>query len=167
MEPLIRAAVDGQTQFEYKNGDQGITVDVGETKIWALYSRDKGNEGELLCALIWRWINGETVKVNRTRLMFEILFLATSENNRFNHYGQQMVRYIEVYCRANNYDLMAVAAVPVHGVAFWTANGFEMKHAAPSMVEADDDKKEEKKRDIFLANNMLVFDDTPLFAKYL
>merc|ERR1712083_299063 len=156
MEPLIRAAVDGQTQFEYKNGDQGITVDVGETKIWALYSKDKGNEGELLCALIWRWINGETVKVNRTRLMFEVLFLATSENNRFSHYGQQMVRHIEVYCRANNYDLMAVAAVPVHGVAFWTSNGFKEEHSAPTTA-MDEDKK---KTDEWLSKNMLVFDDT-------
>ncbi len=84
-----------------------------------------------------------------------------------------MVRHIEMYCRANNYDLMAVAAVPVHGVAFWTSNGFKMKHAAPTAQEPEDDGQEHRrrgklrKRDVFLAVNMLVFDDTPLFAKYL
>ena len=125
MEPLIRACVDGKEQFTYKIDDKEIAVNIGETKIWALYS---SADDELLCALIWRFVHGETVVVNKTRLMFEVLFLSTSEHVRFNHYGQEMVRHIELYCRANTYDLIAVAAVPVHGVAFWASNGFTEEH---------------------------------------
>merc|ERR1719295_183034 len=55
MEPLIRACVDGKEQFMYKIGDKEIAVNIGETKIWALYS---GADDELLCALIWRFIHG-------------------------------------------------------------------------------------------------------------
>merc|ERR1712136_526626 len=135
MEPLIRACVDGKEQFMYKCGGNEITVNIGETRIWALYSDETEDEDELLCVLIWRYVHGETVKSHKTRLMFEVLFLSTYEHVRFSHYGREMVRYIEMYCRMNTYDLMAVAAVPVHGVAFWKSNGFSMWHSAPNYDE--------------------------------
>merc|ERR1719419_164399 len=78
MEPLIRACIDGQTHFVYQRGGDDIVVEIGETKLWALYSKDQHNE--LLCALIWRFVHGQTVQVNADKLMFEILFLATSEH---------------------------------------------------------------------------------------
>ena len=152
MSPLIRACINEEESFIYKYHDDDIKVDIGKTNIWALYNINdatSGNDEELLCALIWRWVHGERGGRSNARLMFEVLFLSTYENARFNNYGQKMVKEIELYCIANNYDLMSVAAVPVHGEAFWKSNGFK------------------ERKDVWLRQNMLVFDDTPLFAKYL
>ena len=87
------------------------------------------DDKELLCGLIWRYVNGQTQSVNETKLMFEVLFLSTYEHVRYNHYGQKMVKEIELYCIANNYDLISVAAVPGHGESFWASNGFEERHS--------------------------------------
>ena len=161
MSPLIRASVKGEKSFIYKYEDKDIKVNIGETNIWGLYRVNDetfGNDEELLCGLIWRWVHG--ARRHKSRLMFEVLFLSTYENVRFNRYGQQMVSKIELYCIANGYDLISVAAVPGHGESFWKSNGFKEKHSAPL-------SKDRHKEDAWLRQNMLVFDDTPLFAKHL
>eukprot|EP00483_Globobulimina_turgida_P013524 UN13549 len=165
MKPLIKACVENKKIFIYKSlvYDTDVEINIGDTNIWALYDDMNGKEEELLCALIWRYVHGKTTNVNSTRLMFETLFLSTYEHVRFNHYGKQMVKEIELYCIANGYDLMSVAAVPGHGEKFWASNGFQLEHCAAE----NDDKKDKSGRNEWLRNNMLVFDDTPLYAKYV
>ena len=77
-----------------------------------------------------------------------------------------MVKQIELYCISNGYDVMSVAAVPGHGESFWKSNGFEMRYEAPTKTQ-NKDKKTGHRRNAFLRQHMLAFDDTPLFAKYL
>ena len=75
-----------------------------------------------------------------------------------------MAKQIEHYCLSNGYDLMAVAAVPHHGESFWKSNGYKMQ------VEAAGNESNERMisaKAAWLRSNMLVFDDTPLYAKYL
>eukprot|EP01083_Nonionella_stella_P283375 964467_1 len=154
MKSLIKAGVENNKTFVYSRGTKRVKVYVGDTSVWTLYSVD--GEEELLCALVWRYVHAKTnryVHAEVTKLMFEVLFVSTYEHVRFNHYGQEMVKHMELYCIANGYDLMSVAAVPGHGEAFWQSNGF--KDSANTATNH------------FLRNNMLVFDDTPLYAKHL
>ena len=161
MAPLINACIYNQTSFVYKHNDKEIEVNIGDTNVWCLYTSNA--ENELLCSLIWRYVHVDSPQ-NET-LLFEVLFLSTFENVRFQHYGQKMVRQIELYCIQNQYDMMAVAAVPIHGESFWKSNGFELRHNAPTynapVVKKGDGEYE------MLRHHMLVFDDTPLFAKHV
>ena len=157
MAPLISACIYNQTSFVYKHDGKEIEVNIGDANVWCLYDANE----QLLCSLIWRFVHIDGPQ--RETLLFEVLFLSTFENVRFNHYGQRMVKHIELYCIQNQYDIMAVAAVPVHGEAFWKSNGFELRHNAPT---SDKEKMKDKKMAFeMLRHHMLVFDDTPLFAK--
>eukprot|EP01084_Bolivina_argentea_P009171 17149_1 len=175
MTPLIRMCIYNDNydkEFSYKHDKKDIVVNIGDTNIWCLYGIDDENihNEQLLCALIWRYVHGESTNQTSTHLMFEVLFLSVYENVRFNHYGQQMVKQIELYCIANDYDLMTVAAVPGHGENFWKFNGFEMKHYAVKSNEKNEERSGYSSNDIYnewMKLNMLVFDDTPLFAKLL
>eukprot|EP01084_Bolivina_argentea_P077649 140886_1 len=99
-------------------------IEIGNVNIWALYG-DK-NENELLCGLIWRSV-AATIKekIKKNGLMFEVLFLSTSEHVRHEAYGIEMVRKIYNYAIANCYDIISVAAVPNHGMSFWEKNGLK------------------------------------------
>eukprot|EP01084_Bolivina_argentea_P130201 229861_1 len=153
MKDLINCCLDNIEIFVYKNNNEKIQINIGKTNVWALYLNDK-QLMELCCGLIWRSVR------RRNKLLFEILFLSTSENIRFQYYGHEMAKRIECYCRENCYDLIAVAAVKGHGESFWSSNGFEMKHKQTNEMDLKGVKS-------WLQNNMLVFTDTPLFAKFL
>merc|ERR1719242_26040 len=168
MAPLISACIYGQSSFIYEHNGREIEINIGDTDVWCLYDVNE----QLLCSLIWRFVHIDGPQ--RETLLFEILFLSTFENVRFNHYGQKMVRQIELYCIQNQYDLMAVAAVPVHGEAFWKSNGFELRHNSPTKEAETEGNKHHPGRLVYgnevimngemLKHHMLVFDDTPLFA---
>ena len=147
--------------FYYKTNESDGNINkvkIGNVNIWGLYSNDD-NKNELLCALICRCVHTKTDLLNevnkKSKLMFEVLFLSTYENIRFRNYGRKMVNYIELYCISNCYDIISVAVVPGHGQSFWKSNGFTIKHGAVN----NNDKK------TWLQQNMLVFDDTPLYSK--
>merc|ERR1712228_444750 len=160
MAPLINACIYNQTSFVYKHNDKEIEVNIGDTNVWCLYDRDN----ELLCSLIWRYVHIDGLWKHET-LLFEVLFLSTVENIRFHDYGQKMVKQIELYCISNQYDMMAVAAVPIHGESFWKSNGFELRHNAPA--NNTEKVKNESGEYELLKHHMLVFDDTSLYAKHV
>merc|ERR1712154_63408 len=123
---ITECIMNNDTKFVYKNDGKEIEVNIGETKLWGLYNMDNGEE--LICGLLWRFVHAQKTVANKTKLMFEILFLSTFENVRFCRFGQEMAKRIELYSVVNGYDLMAVAAVPGHGEKFWESNGFELKY---------------------------------------
>ena len=186
MKGLIKCCIEGDQEWIYDDGSSSNgkhTVKLGDVRIWALYN--DYNQNELLCALIWRTVMNDDAELY-SLLMFEVLFLSTSEHVRYQHYGQEMVKRIIAFCRSNCYDIITVAAVPRHGVAFWKNNGFEMKYDPTGKYKDDDKKKTKKKKQDngyrysewehghretgfigFMRDNMLKFQDTPLFAKFL
>eukprot|EP01084_Bolivina_argentea_P181310 313146_1 len=188
MNGLIECCMNKQNIFKYMNSNHEIVIDIGNNiNLWALYS----NTNELLCALIWRSVDGvyttkswkwsssegsEITILPHNFVMFETLFLSTFENVRYEHYGYEMVKRIELYARSNCIDILSVAAVPGHGVKFWSKNGFEEIYDNKKCLNkslkryGNDDKTDNvvaKQFDAWILNNMLVFEDTPLFVKYL
>ena len=181
MKDLIKCGIEGDGKWSYTDdswwGGKTHTVKLGDVRLWALYG--DYNQNELLCALLWRTVMNKDYNW-RAILMFEVLFLSTSEHVRYQHYGQEMVKRIMAFCRSNCYDIVSVAAVPRHGVAFWKKNGFGMKYDPTGKYKDDDNENkgdihyfEWKYRDKkimftdFMKDNMLIFGDTPLFAKFL
>eukprot|EP01084_Bolivina_argentea_P262436 443784_1 len=143
--------------------------------VWCLYQNYDLNQN-LLCGLVWRKVGVVSSKLK----MFEIIFLSTFENVRFQKYGQLMHKKIEIFCRQNCIDIMAVAAVPKHGISFWKSNGFKEYVMSDGNIVESEKKKEKKGWDWYrrnnckidektiaqyLKSNMLVFCDTPLYAK--
>eukprot|EP01084_Bolivina_argentea_P253295 425415_1 len=186
MKRLIECCMNGQCMFEYVINDKQVMIDIGnDVYVWGLYN----NMNEILCGLIWRKVNGvyttqtwtfssNTEKMNllpHNFSMFEVLFLSTFENVRYEHYGEEMVKRIELYARQNCFDIISVAAVPGHGVGFWTRNGFEQIYDEKKCLCVERKNTRDKRWgltisqqfDGWILKNMLVFDDTPLFAKYL
>ena len=78
MQGLIECALQKNKErvFEYKQWLKTQKVNIGDVGVWALYG--DVNDGELLAALIWRRVI-EKRSDDKERMMFEVLFLSTSE----------------------------------------------------------------------------------------
>ena len=176
MKDFIKCCVDGGGEYKWNNDN---TVKLDNVRLWALYG--DYNQNDLLCALLWRTVMSPDDKWPSI-IMFEVLFLSTSEHVRYQHYGQEMVKRIMAFCRSNCYDIVSVAAVPRHGISFWSNNGFEMKYDPTNRYKDDGKVKKKGNSDRYIAwengnnmkkfiqfmkDNMLKFQDTPLFAKFL
>eukprot|EP01084_Bolivina_argentea_P032079 59346_1 len=155
IEGLIKACIYKQKYWKYDDGGKDVKVNIRQVKLWGLYSLDNN---KLLCALIWRYIHYKHPRYRQTgTLMFEILFLTTIGFDMF--YVQRMMREIELYCIQNNYDVISVARLSGKNEEFWKSNGFRKEY---DIV---------KKKDchfglgLSLRHNMLVFNDTDLYAK--
>ena len=77
-----------------------------------------------------------------------------------------MVEHIEFFVRKHCFNCVSVAAVPRHGVGFWVKNGFE-QYVDENGTIAIDRPSMNAHDALFLKLNMLVFLDTPLFAKFM
>ena len=125
MKKLINCCIKNGKVYQHQDGDKFMNL--GRVNLWALYG--DMNETELLCTLLWRSVGdrvkrGDSNNWSKDVMMFEVLFLSTSEHIRYQHYGQEMVKRINSFARSNCYDIISVAAVPNHGAAFWKSNGF-------------------------------------------
>eukprot|EP01084_Bolivina_argentea_P262438 443791_1 len=178
MAPLIEALLETNPnkhafveKFKIRNLNES---NIG---IWSLYNKSKT---EILCALIWRCIRGQIESCNchinysgngETCVMFEVLFLSTSEHVRHQKIANEMVKRIEVFARLNCYDIISVAAVPNQGISFWSQNAFEtFVFQNEPVIKFDENIGYVTKRNRirqFIQRNMLVFNDTPLLVKVL
>jgi hypothetical protein len=149
-------------------------INLAGCRTWCVMHPQRG----LVGALMWRCVctNGEGGFGVR---MLEVLFLATREDMAQTKVAEEVVDRLLTFARVENFDVISVAAVPAQGVTFWKKNGLfyypdpSLNAPAKSFKEITDnldvsrDVAKVKQLCSFLHTNMLVFPDTPLFARVL
>jgi len=111
--------------------------------------------------------------------MLEVLFLATREDMAHTKVAEEVVDRLLTFAHAETFNVVSVAAVPAQGVAFWSKNGFSyfpdpnitsLAKYPKDVNDAKDltlDAAKGKQICSFLHSHMLMFPDTPLFARVL
>merc|ERR1712110_985529 len=110
----------------------------------------------------------------------EVLFLATAPDMRESGHALELIGELEEAAASLGCSSVCVAAVPHQGMSFWSRAGYGkivlLKDTDEASIEHETDKTcnpcsvlQEPITPFgkFLFQNMLLFTDTPLLAKYL
>lgn len=147
------------------------STNLNSCRLWCAMHVERG----LVGALLWRCVCTDS-KGGFGARMLEVLFLATREDMANIRVAEEVVSELLTYARVNSFDLLSVAAVPAQGIAFWTNNGLS-QFATSSLPSPTSDSVAVSSNPLdagkhqmvssFLRANMLMFPDTPLFARVL
>lgn len=175
---LIKACIDRNPNFTFK--DAGANLSLASCRLWTVTrtrtqtqtqtqtgTSTQGSEGDLIAALLWRCVCSDP-----SFRLLEVLFLATREDARDTGVASEIVERLVTYARWQNFDVVAVAAVPQQGQAFWSRMGLQnlgafRKTQAPGYKGFNliyQTQPTRKQLAEFLNQHMLGFDDTPIFA---
>jgi len=184
---------DALHEYVYEDVECNAYADLSSCRVWA-YSVNRSvkllpcfdiqeEDEEMICtmnpvlsAVLWRllpiWEDKGPV--------LEVLFLATSPGMREHGWAEELETELESAALSLGCSAIAVAAVPVQGMSFWTERcGFEIVVPLKSSTTGAEEYHDAKDKDIqplgepvnelgqFLLQHMLLFTDTPLVAKVL
>jgi hypothetical protein len=182
------AASNASQDYIYE--DANAIADLSSCRVWAysvqkktgdVYLDDALNQmGPVLCTVLWRLLPSWQDKGP----VLEILFLATCQELREMGWANELEGELEALAKSMGCSAIAVAAVPVQGMAFWTKRcGFEVLVPLKDGQEDEQDHQNQKapgnttkaehleepvnELGEFLLKHMLLFTDTPLVAKVL